>query len=317
DSVDAINTYEVGGYAQLTRKLFDDKLTLVASGRFDKNENFKNQFTPRAAALIQLAKNHNLRMSYQTAYRFPGNLSQWIRLNVGNITLLGGLPWVLDYMNVKDHPVIDLSTNAPLEYKPFKPETMRSFELGYKGLISNKLMLDMYGYVGNYKDFIGRIGLFQPSTRNVYSIVVNSANKVKTHGWGIGLNYDINKAYSAFVNVYSDVITDVPAGFKAYFNAPKYKLNAGLINNGFGKEKRASFSVMLHWQDWFNYEGELANGPVNAFTTVDAQVSYKFPKIKSQVRIGGTNIFNKYYKNAYGHPEVGGLYYVGFAYNFL
>jgi outer membrane receptor protein involved in Fe transport len=64
-------------------------------------------------------------------------------------------------------------------------------------------------------------------------------------------------------------------------------------------------------------EGELANGPVNAFTTVDAQVNYKFPKIGSMIKLGGTNVFNHYYKNAYANPEVGALCYVSFAYNIL
>jgi outer membrane receptor protein involved in Fe transport len=315
DTVKPIRIYEIGSYVQLTRKILNDKLTLVVSGRFDKNENFKPQFTPRAAALVKLAEGHNLRMSYQTAYRFPGNLSQWIRLDVGNVTLLGGLPWVLNYMNVKEYPVIDLSTNAPLAYKEFKPETMRSFEAGYKGKINKNFLFDVYGYTGRYQDFLGRIGLFQPVTNKTYSIVVNSSNKVRTHGFGIGLDYQLHNNYAVFFNAYSDVITDIPSGFKAYFNAPKYKLNAGFANSGFGKDDRISFNIMLRWQDAFDYEGELANGPVEAFTSIDAQVSYKFPKIKSQVRAGGTNIFNKYYKNAYAHPAVGGLYYAGFAYN--
>jgi outer membrane receptor protein involved in Fe transport len=90
----------------VTKKLFEQKLTLTASGRFDKNENFKGQFTPRFAALIKLSKDHNLRLSYQTAYRFPGNLAQWIRLSVGgDYLLLGGLPWVMDYMHADKNSV--------------------------------------------------------------------------------------------------------------------------------------------------------------------------------------------------------------------
>ena len=74
----------------MTKKLLDERLTLSDSGRFDKNENYKAQFTPRFAALVKLAKDNNLRMSYQTAYRFPGNLAQWIRLDVGGDFLLLG-----------------------------------------------------------------------------------------------------------------------------------------------------------------------------------------------------------------------------------
>ena len=321
DTLKAISINETGAYAQVTRKLFNETLTLTASGRMDKNENFKSQFTPRFAMLIRVAKDNNLRMSYQTAYRFPGNLSQWIRLDVGgDYLLLGGLSWVMDYMNAAKDPVHLIHSDGtidanPYVYKTFKLETMRSFEIGYKGLIAKKFLFDAYAYFGKYEDFIGRIGLFQPSTGEAFSIVTNSDNKVKTHGFGLGMDYRMKENYSLFFNVYSDVITDVPTGFKSYFNTPKYKFNAGFANSGFGKDNRIAFNVMMRWQDAFDWEGELANGRLPAFTTVDAQVSYKFPKVKSTVRIGGTNVLNNYYKNAHANPQIGGLYYASYIYN--
>jgi hypothetical protein len=155
----------------------------------------------------------------------------------------------------------------------------------------------------------------QPSTGKVFSTVINSSTNVKTHGFGVGLDYSLSNNFSAFVNAYSDVITDVPSGFQSFFNTPKYRVNAGIANSGLGKSKHIGFNAMLHWQDGFMWDGELANGPVNAFTTLDAQVSYNIPKIKSTIKLGGSNIFNHYYKNAYGNPQIGGLYYVSFGYN--
>ena len=51
------------------------------------------------------------------------------------------------------------------------------------------------------------------------------------------------------------------------------------------------------------------------YNTLDGQVSYKFPAIKSIVKVGGTNLLNKYYRTGWGNPSIGGLYYVSFAYN--
>ena len=118
-----------------------------------------------------------------------------------------------------------------------------------------------------------------------------------------------------FANAYSDVITDLPSGFQAFFNAPKYRLNAGISNSGMGKNKNFGFNVMMRWQDAFTWDGELANGPIKSFTTIDAQINYKVRKIKTMLKLGGTNILNKYYKNAYGNPEIGGLYYFSVGYN--
>jgi hypothetical protein len=117
-------------------------------------------------------------------------------------------------------------------------------------------------------------------------------------------------------NAFSDVITDVPSGFQSYFNTPKYRINAGVSNSGIGKT-RIGFNILWRWQDAFIWDGELANGPVKAFSTIDAQVNYQLPKIKSVIKLGGTNILNHYYKNAYGNPEIGGLYYLSFAFNIL
>jgi outer membrane receptor protein involved in Fe transport len=91
DSVgNPIHINEWGGYAQLSQKFFNDVLKLTASGRYDKNDNFKGRFTPRVSAVVTIAKNHNLRFSYQTAYRFPTTQNQWIDLTIGGgVRLIG------------------------------------------------------------------------------------------------------------------------------------------------------------------------------------------------------------------------------------
>ena len=321
DTLNPIGINEYGAYAQVTKRLFDNKLSLSASGRYDKNEDFKGHFTPRVTALITVAKNQNIRLSYQTAYRFPTTQQKYIRLDVGDYMLLGGLPWVMDYMHTNENPVYQIGPDGtpdlthPYEYKELKPESMQSFEIGYKALIGEKLLIDMYAYAGHYEDFLGRNALYQPGTNQVYSTVVNSSTRVKTHGFGLGFDYQLPNNFTAFLNAYSDVITDVPSGFQSFFNTPKYRLNVGFANSGLGKGKHFGFNAMLHWQDAFLWDGELANGPVNAFTSVDAQVSYRIPKIKSMIKLGGSNIFNHYYKNAFANPQVGGLYYISYGYN--
>ncbi|HEX6848803.1 MAG TPA: TonB-dependent receptor [Chitinophagaceae bacterium] len=320
---DPIKITEWGAYAQVTKKLLSDKLSLSVSGRYDKNENFEGKFTPRVTALFSVAKNHNIRASYQTAYKFPTTQQQWIKLNVGNVVLLGGLPWVLDTMNTKTFPTYVYNNPpappSPYTYKTLKPESMQSFEVGYKGLINKKLLIDMYAYFGDYTDFLGRIVLVQPTNNNkLYSVVTNSDTKIKTWGAGIGFDYKMANNFFSFFNAYTDNLTDVPAGFQAGFSTPKYRFNAGFGNSGLGKAKRIGFNVNLRWQDEFYWEsGGLADGTVKAYTTLDAQVNYKLPKIKSMIKIGGTNITNKFYQTGFGNPYIGGMYYVSFGYNIL
>ena len=317
-----ININEWGVYAQATKKLFSERLVLAASGRFDKNENFKGKLTPRVTALVNIAEGHNLRFSYQTAYKFPTTQQQWIRLDVGTVVLLGGLPWIQEVMKNNEYPTYVYDPPAPstpYNYKTLKPESMQSFEMGYKALINKNLLIDMYAYFGKYTDFLGRIVLVQPTTMNrPFSVVVNSDAKVNTWGAGIGFDYKMQGNYFSYFNVYTDNLTNVPSGFMAGFNTPKYRLNAGFGNSGMGKKKRIGYSINLHWQDDFYSEGSgLADGTVKAYTTLDAQVNYKLPKIKSMIKIGGTNLTNKFYQTGFGNPYIGGMYYVSLAYNIL
>jgi iron complex outermembrane recepter protein len=53
----------------------------------------------------------------------------------------------------------------------------------------------------------------------------------------------------------------------------------------------------------------LATGEVSSFSTIDAQVSFKFPKLKSTIKLGGTNIFNHRYIQFVAGPTIGALYY--------
>lgn len=330
DSSGPIRIWEIGAYLQATRRLFDDKLKLTVSGRYDKNQNFNGRFTPRATAVVTVAKNSNIRLSYQTAYRFPSTQQQWIDLTIGGgVQLIGGDKSFQSYYNFDKNAPYSLnpdgSAGSTYNFKTFKPESVSSFELGYKGLhLNSRLMFDIYGYYGQYNDFLARTTVFQkpsssatadPANDQPFSVPLNIEEKVKTYGFGIGLEYRVYRTFMINTNFSSDVLKDVPANFIAFFNAPKYRFNIGLSNGAIGEKKRAGFSINYRWQDAFFYEGDFANGNVNAIHTLDAQVSYKIPQIKSIIKIGGNNILNEYYFNAVGNSFVGGLYYVSFGFN--
>jgi outer membrane receptor protein involved in Fe transport len=331
---------EYGGYIQATKNLFDQFLKLTVSGRYDKNDNFKGRFTPRATALFRVADNNNIRVSFQTAYRFPSTQQQWIDLDVGsNTRLLGGVPYFQDKYNLNTNTYLlsGLPSNTT-QYKvtPFKAEAVSTYELGYKGLaLQDKLLIDVYGYYGQYQDFLTRALLVKPSgtntvndivtaiannvpvsnVANIYSIPVNSPSKVKTYGFGLSIDYRLSGNFQVGANFSSDNLKDVPAGFAAYFSTPKYRSNITVGNIGFGPKKRLGFNVAYRWQDAFFFEGDFANETLPAIHTVDAQISLKLPATKSILKLGANNLLNQYYTNSAGNSIIGGLYYVSFAYN--
>jgi outer membrane receptor protein involved in Fe transport len=337
DTANRIWINEVGQFAQLSKKFFGDILKVSVSGRYDKNDNFAGRFTPRATAVVKIAEDNNVRVSYQQAYRFPTTQNQWINLLVGGGTrLMGGLPQLRKYYNFDTNPAYSLASvlkGAPVQqqFGEFKPESMSSFEIGYKALINKKLLLDFYVYTGKYTNFISGVTVLQsrnaanpqladladPNKRIAYSIATNAPGDVFTSGWGLSADYLLPNNFSFSSSVYTDEIGNLPAGFVSYFNTPLFRANFGLNNSGFLLKNRLGFGVNIHYQDDFVYEGTFAVGKISSFQTVDAVLTYKVPAIKSLIKVGGTNIFNRYYQTAYGSPSIGGLYYVSFAYNIL
>ncbi len=348
DTAGPIRINEAGVYAQLSKEFLEGKLKVSASGRYDKNENFDGRFTPRITAVYKVAEDHNIRASYQTAYRFPTTQNQWINLVIGGGTvLIGGLPELRDFYNFDQNKVytvnsvraagIAIATGTPPEqafaileerqFAEYKPEILQSFELGYKSLINKRLLIDAYGYVGSYENFLGRTvvlqslipgdpsGLFSSNTRRSISVAINSENKVTTYGFGVGADLLLDRNFVVNANVSSDRIKNDDPSFIAFFNVPAYRLMLGFANTGFGYQKRFGFTINMRNQDGYFYESDFRQGEIPGFTTFDAQVSYKFPSSRSILKLGGTNITNKYYRTAFGNPEIGGVYYLSFAYN--
>ena len=348
DTAGKININETGAYTQLSKKFFGDILKVSASGRYDKSTNFEGRFTPRVSMVFKLAQDNNIRVSYQTAYRFPSSQNQWINLVVGGGTrLMGGLPALRAHYNFGTNPAYTLasvnayrasdltgtSNNAALlkqaVFNEFKPESMTSTELGYKALWAKKLLVDFYVYAGTYKNFIGGVTVMQsrngaaPKATDFleankplsYSISTNSDGDVTTKGWGLSLDYLLPRNFSVSGSIFSDEIGEVAPGVVPYFNSPKIRANVALNNSGFLFNNRLGFSANMHYQDGFIYESTFAVGKISSYQTIDAVLTFKVPAYRSLVKAGGTNILNRYYKTAYGSPQIGGLYYVSFAYN--
>lgn len=342
DTAQIIRVNEYGGYVQLKKKLINDVLTLIASGRYDKQTNFEGKFTPRVAAVIKVARDNNIRLSYQTAYRFPSNQNQYIslRLGGGSSYLIGCLPEFQSYYKLNSTrpgytaaSVLAYRAGTPADssrlvravYKEVKPETVKSYEIGYKGIIGKKLLVDVYAYYSRFQDFLlseavaqsqipnSKLGLYSPFTTDNVSYVQNSTQTVTSQGWGLGIEYKLIKNYVLYGNVFSDELRDVPADAVTFFNAPKYRFNIGLRNENVCRN--IGFNVVFKWQDNNYYEGTFVSGTLPYFGWWDAQITYRPAGTKSTFRVGGTNLGNQYQRTGYGSPAVGGLYYMSYGWN--
>jgi len=329
-----INIDEYGAFVQMGKKIAD-AFKLSFSGRYDKNQNFEGRFTPRITGVYTVAPNNNIRLSYQTGYRNPTTQNQFIDLSVGggSTRLIGGLPASLTKYNLYGNkPFTDVSyrnflasasagaanpallKNYTFNPNGVKPESVKAYEVGYKGLLGTNVLLDAYGYYNTYSDFITSVEVFQQNGTSFtkFGVPVNAEGKVTSYGTALGIDYLIGK-YNLTGNISYNNIGDIPVTYVNDFNTPKVRYNLGISNRNV--VKNVGMNVSYRWQDAFYWNSSFASGDVPSFGTVDAQVNLKIPSVNGMIKIGASDLLNRYYITSYGNPEMGGMYYVGFTFN--
>ena len=208
-----------------------------------------------------------------------------------------------------------------------QPENINSFEVGYKSVLFNgKLAIDFDAYYNIYKGFLGQVEVSVPkghivgsdsaiidmltrSKQDRYRVYTNAKNNYKSYGSSLGITYNFYKKYTVSGNINYNHLSKNPNPdiFLTGFNTPKFVTNLSFGNSEM--VKNIGFNVVWRWQDAVVWESTLANGQVPAFSTIDAQVNFKLTKLKSTIKLGGTNILNHRYIQFAAGPTIGALYY--------
>ncbi|MEK6482286.1 TonB-dependent receptor [Catalinimonas sp. 4WD22] len=359
DDGEEFDINEWGAYVQLTKKLLDEKLDITGSVRYDKNEYFDGQFSPRISGVYSTPSNHNFRASFQRGFRIPTTQDQFIDLDVVTRRLIGSNSILVDRYNFESNTVYTtqsviaaqqayqtngnlsaaLDLLAPVEFEEFDTEKVNTFEVGYKGLINNKLLIDAYYYYSAYQDFVAEIEFVQTAiaeqnppydiepdpegivTQSVatqrYGVDVNADGTVNAHGFALALDYSLSKGYTLGGNVAFNKLIDqddlIAQGFRAAYNTPEWRYNLRFANRKV--TENLGFNIVWRWQEAFLWESSIGEGIIPAYQTLDAQVSYKLPELKSVLKIGGSNILNERYTTSFANPRMGALYYISLTFD--
>ncbi|MBB6130998.1 TonB-dependent receptor [Mucilaginibacter lappiensis] len=228
-----------------------------------------------------------------------------------------------------------INTNAAIEkekgllkknqYTYLQPEHINSFEAGYKSILfDGQLSVDADFYYNKYNNFIGQVEINVPNTQKTDSIPyylndknkqaryrawTNSQSTVYNIGGSLGLSYKLFQNYVLTGNVsYAKLQrTANEDALEDGFNTPQW-----ITNFSFGGNRvigNFGFNASYKWQSGFYWQSFLVNGNVDHYGTIDAQVNYDFLKTGLNLKIGATNLTNKYYNSFLGGPAIGGFYY--------
>ncbi|WP_112113119.1 TonB-dependent receptor [Flavobacterium aciduliphilum] len=224
-----------------------------------------------------------------------------------------------------------------------KPETVKAFELGYRGQFKG-FSFDINTYYNVYNNFLGNLTVVAPlygtamdspniaagptdpgfqsihaltsGNTRAYQLYTNTDIEIKSLGFGIGVAKKVYKNFEVSANYnYAQFDFDQAKdpSFEAGFNTPKHRVKAS-----FGNEKlfkNFGFNVSGRWSTSYLWQSTFADGMIPSATVFDAQINYSIPKLKSVLKLGAANIGGKEYQQVLGAGYIGHQYFASLIIN--
>ncbi|WP_088340719.1 TonB-dependent receptor [Robiginitalea sediminis] len=227
-----------------------------------------------------------------------------------------------------------VQTGAPqaVETPLVQPEEITAFEAGYRAQFG-KVAIDISGYFNQYTNFISNSTVVVPfygqagdgalsllALQNgdffAYQTYTNSPVDIESYGITAGVDAKILGNFDIGVNyTYAEQDFDQAAfpDFRTSFNTPNHKVKASFGNTELFKN--FGFNVNYRWSDSYLWQNTFADGIIDSYSVLDAQINYSAPSIKSVFKAGGSNILGDEYFSAVGTGAVGSIFYVSWTIN--
>ena len=332
---------EYGAYAQLKKTMMDDKLTVTASARYDKQSVLESgNFTPRLGFLFNLSENQNIRLTAQTGFRNPTNQDKFIGLNQRSFFILGNERGSIDRFNtglvqlangsigsftgnyVMNNSVNQLD-NSAADLNFAKPETVSTIELGYR-YNSSGFTFDISGYYNAYKDKIAGVYVYTPLVDATYTTAAAAMaggnffefqvdSNIDNDFSAYGLSFEAIKTLTPSLTAnliyeYNDLdyTPDPVVEVNMSWNTPEHRVKAGL---NYQVDDIINVSANGRYNSEYYYESSFFNTDVPENVVLDAKLSIALKNVNSILEIGGNNIGGENYIAIPGSGLVGTTYY--------
>ncbi len=285
-----------GGFAQVTKTLFKEKLKLWGSLREDYNPEFSAKLTPRIAAVYTLKEKHNFRFTYQQGYRFPALFEALSYVNNGRVKRVGILPIIDEGLGYRENSYTQSSVAAfnaavklagntdaaalanrallvPGSLPKGRPEGITSFEVGYKVVLgNNKLFIDFDAYTNTYEGFLGQVQVFVPigETIGTYAAVLAMIDR----------NRDAQPAKEATPTSEATAASNGQDRYRVYTNAKNKYTTYG-----------SSLGLTYNFYKTFTISGNLNYNKIKGNSTPDLFITgFNTPDWTTNVSIGNRAI---------------------------
>ncbi len=308
-----IKTDQKGVYGQADLPLIP-ALRAVFAARYDKHELFDGQFSPKAALLLTPVLDQTFRITYNRAFKSPTVLQY-------GFFFPDFAPFVGVFGNPNGYLIKNAAGATVRTIDPIEPETNDTYELGYKGVIGNRLFVDITGYRSYFKKFMSPLVIianpltpasaggptfaFDRKTGEVLkSATANPAQIPLTYfnvgnaqitGTDMGLKFLVTPTIAINgtaslqkLDTVERAATD-PLEATA-FNSPTTKFNVGMeFADLYNNQLRAGFTV--RYVNGYRFRSGINVGKVPTFSTFDVTAGYKIPNVGASINLSVQNLF--------------------------
>ncbi|HEX6373252.1 MAG TPA: TonB-dependent receptor [Longimicrobium sp.] len=307
-----IEVGQFGAFGQLTAPVMP-WMDVVLAGRYDTHENYDAQFSPKAGIVVRPATGQNFRVTYNRAFKSPTILQTSFHIPDWNaVTTI--------YGNTRGFTVKRPDGSIFREYSPLEPEENTTWEFGYKGVIADRVFVDVAHYRSRYENFMSPLAVIgdglglgaagQPAGTQVWAYdadgnrinntLGNPALTLTYYNLGsarlTGTDAGVNVVITPRINVrgtlslidISDVAVEAGREESTTLNSPELKWTVGAGFQDFG---RLTGGLSMRHVDEYYFRSGANRGFVPGFTTVDANLGYRIDRFNTQISLGVSNLF--------------------------
>ena len=305
---------QLGVYGQVETPITPE-LRLVLAARVDDHENYDTQFSPKAGVVWSPSADQAVRFTYNRAFKSPTILQT-------NFWIPDFVPFVGVFHNTDGFIMRNADGDEVARLDPLTPESNQTWELGYRGVLGDRFLVDVAGYVGSYQDFMSPLTVFaNPFGATIFSAEPTTAywasgefegqpvtnedggpqipltywnlGEADIRGLDFGGTFIVNprvdvKSTFSYVGLSSDRAEGGPAQEATALNSPSTKWSLGIDGrefNGFGG------GATLRYVNGYNFQSGINQGKIPTHTALDLTLRYQVPGTGLHLNASAQNLF--------------------------
>jgi len=306
-----VTTSQRGVYGQADMPI-TSMLRAVFAARYDKHQLFDGQFSPKAALLLTPVQDQTFRVTYNQAFKSPTVLQY-------GFFFPDFAPLVGVFGNPNGYQIKNAAGTVVRTIDPIAPERNTTWELGYKGVLADRLFLDITGYRSNFKKFMSPLVVIanpltpasaggpttafdsktgKPLTGSTGGIQIPltyfNVGNAQITGTDMGVKFlvrpDIAINGTASLQKLDTVVRKSTDPLEATaFNSPTTKFNVGMdFANLYNNQLHGGFTV--RYVNGYKFLSGINNGKVPTFSTFDITAGYKLPTLGASINLSVQNL---------------------------